>query len=250
MNGQIVEVFNAVFETLVQADLVCPEHGPYTSEIVRFAGHQQWSPCRRCAIRDLRAIAARESGEAARQRIQNRVERAGVPKIYAAALLENCDQAAAVTEWLKSPSSSLALLGNIGTGKTYLACAALISAAIQGRECRYVTAAGFLRSLRSSWGQPGDEMTVLRPLTECDLLVLDDIGANRAVEHDDVSVHELVVERVERGAKTIFVSNLAPDGLRMRMGMRAFDRMRAGCVQISMVGESRRKPSGVINDKR
>jgi DNA replication protein DnaC len=198
----------------------------------------------------LACITKREADERAKQaaheRRELRIKLANIPERYSVARFEHIAQASVIERWLEGVTrcepGSLVVLGPVGTGKTYLACALARAAAERGIETRYESVPRYLREIRDTWGaRDRRESQVFRPAASVKLLVLDEIGAGVEVTNDSWRVHELVAERYDRALPTVFVSNLRPDELKAAIGDRAYDRMRDESTQLNLLGLSRRK---------
>ncbi|NKF21555.1 ATP-binding protein [Solimonas marina] len=221
----------------------CEQHGEYPS--YRFAGRQ--TGCPRCADDKLRKDQHLRNVALEAERFAARLKQVGIPPRYADAHLDEVDQAEAIRAWLRAAragkSGALVVLGHTGTGKTHLACAAARYAIEQGMAARYTTVPRYLRQIAETWGVRGvTERAVHQPLVDAELLVLDELGAGRAGENDTWRVHDLIADRYDEARPTILISNLTPNELRAVIGDRAYDRIREDCVQINLVGESRRAP--------
>ncbi len=228
----------------------CPHHGEFISEMI----FGRWTGCPACIdlrMRESKAAMRREQADGARNAfITGLLAAAQIPAKFSEARLADVDHRAAVQTWLQGveggDSGSLIVLGPVGTGKTYLACALARAAAEQGIAVRYETVGRYLRALKDTWGnRERTEASVFDPLARVRLLVLDEIGV--CSDADTLRVHELIAERYDRALPTVFISNLNTTGkdgtnpLRMHLGDRAYDRMREGNTQINLIGASRRK---------
>lgn len=221
----------------------CDVHGAYSS--VRVAG--RWTPCPACTRDQIQREAAQTQHRAQQERLDAILSAAGIPPRYAAARLDDGRHSAQARAWLASiqrePGGSLLLLGQVGTGKSHLACALVREACARGIQARYETIAGFLRKIRDTWdSSETTERRVFDAAAGVPLLVLDEIGAGLRTDKDAVRIHELIDERYVRALSTVFVTNLTPPQLKEAVGDRAYDRMRDGSTAINITGESRRHP--------
>lgn len=226
----------------------CSKHGAYSAMQIG----ARWTGCPACGkeARDAEASAA-----AAQRKIEaaeRAITAAGIPPRYADARLENVAEANKIRRWIQQVQAgapaSLVMLGSVGTGKTYAACGAARELAAMGVPVKYGTVAGYLRDLRSTWGGRSErsESQVWNQYATVRVLILDEIGAAREGENDTWRVHELIAERYDRNLPGIFISNLGTkdtqgnNPFRDAIGIRAYDRIREGAVQLTLAGESRR----------
>ena len=135
------------------------------------------------------------------------------------------------------------LIGPVGVGKTYAACALAIHCQELKVSTRYTSQASILRAIRSTWSTRSErsEESVWRDLTTPYVLIVDDVGAARGNENDALRISELIDERYNEQKPTIIVTNLKPEQLKAELGDRAYDRICEGGKLVVMGGESRRR---------
>lgn len=132
--------------------------------------------------------------------------------------------------WSKTP----------GSGKTFLSCYIGKSVMIKyDLRMRFVTVPDYLAKVGDSYKrQPGecDESAVYR---ECDLLIFDDIGAQKSGEWQQQEVFRIINERLNAGKIIIFTSNMCPEDL--NLDDRTIDRIIKKSVVLQMPEESIRR---------
>jgi DNA replication protein DnaC len=171
---------------------------------------------------------------------QNRAKRwtERLPSIYVAARLNQVDAeyAPRLARWLSDPDArTLVLAGSVGTGKTYAAYAVGHEAVAQGRWVEAWTLHDLLVASR-----PDGDKDALENARECDLLILDDLGATKVSEYAQETITALLDARLRTGRRQIVTTNLPWQPIEDAWGRRFTDRLRDGLVAVSMVGESRR----------
>jgi len=101
------------------------------------------------------------------------------------------------------------------------------------------------------------EMDVLRPVIECDLLVLDDLGAEKTSEWVEETLNLIVNSRYSERRTTVFTSNYDdnpdntdPDSLLFRIGFRMRSRLHEMCEFLYLDGGDYRElpPNGGVDD--
>jgi len=124
---------------------------------------------------------------------------------------------------------SLVLSGNVGNGKTHLACA-MVQAVIRGHGAQAVitTAAEIIRVFKGAMDRSAEysDRDVLDELASFDLLVIDEVGAQSGSAYELGVLHEVIDRRYQLVLPTVVVSNLATAELARYIGDRALDRLR------------------------
>jgi DNA replication protein DnaC len=145
----------------------------------------------------------------------------------------------------------LCLIGPHGIGKTHLAVAVL-RAVIEKTGARglfYDTTVLF-REIRSTYDPSvrGEEFSILRPVLDADLLVLDDIGKDRFSDWVEETLNLIVTSRYNERRLTIFTSNFEdnpdasdPRALVCRVGSRVHSRLHEMCTFVEFAGPDFRK---------
>ncbi|NBF13070.1 ATP-binding protein [Pseudomonas sp. Fl4BN1] len=127
---------------------------------------------------------------------------------------------------------ALMLMGEIGTGKTHLACAILQHVVRQGGYTGLiVTAESITQAVTDSFrGNAGPSKSdLIAELAAVDLLVIDEVGMHTAKPGKDFTpglLHEAIDRRYQLIKPTILISNQKPEMLQDFIGPRAADRLR------------------------
>ena len=137
-------------------------------------------------------------------------------------------------------SSSLLLQGSTGIGKTHLALAIARQAAERGYGVVYGSAGSLLHRIElEHFGKAeGDTLT---QLTDCDLLVLDDLGMEFDTPFTRASIYNLLNTRLLEGRPTVISTNLGFDALRTRYGDQIASRIGGGFEPLLCVGKDIRQ---------
>jgi DNA replication protein DnaC len=184
---------------------------------------------------------------------ERRLKEARIPPRYQRCTLDNLvtyenelflkavEKARRFVEQYPVVDKGLMLIGPPGIGKTHIAVAVLRQV-INGVGARglYYDTRYLLRDIRSTYNPTlnAAEMDVLRPVMEAELLVLDDLGAERLTDWVEETMNLIVNTRYNERRPTIFTSNHedipAPDdtdmnSLLVRVGFRMHSRLREMC---------------------
>jgi DNA replication protein DnaC len=144
------------------------------------------------------------------------------------------------------PSSDrgLLLLGPAGVGKTHIAVGVLREAISRtGATGLFCDTRDLLRTIRSTYDPVvrTSEVSVLRPVMEAELLVLDDLGAERPTDWVEETMNLIVNTRYNQRRLTLFTSNYSdvpdqtdPNSLLGRIGFRMRSRLHEMCAVVEI----------------
>lgn len=129
---------------------------------------------------------------------------------------------------LLKTGTCMALLGDMGTGKTTLACAVAGELAEAGYSARYWKLSSLIAAVQDTYRRdaPQSSTEVIDDLIEPELLVLDEVGVQRGTQDEAVIINRVLDGRYENMKPTLVVSNLNMDGLQRSLGDRCVDRLR------------------------
>ncbi|UOY92881.1 ATP-binding protein [Ectobacillus sp. JY-23] len=142
-----------------------------------------------------------------------------------------------VQEFESWKGESLMIWGDPGNGKTHLAAAVANTLTAKGYIVVFQSVPELLQRIRSTFNSDNkeNEAQIMRALLECDLLILDDIGAEKATEWVEEKLFNIIDGRYRKEKPTFFTSNLQPKHLQDQVGKRSYDRM----VETSLTVENK-----------
>jgi len=196
-------------------------------------------------------VAQLEAEQAARHREEHLAALLGdlCPPRFRTARLDDLDLPVrhATGKWLADldagTAGNLLILGPVGTGKTHAAIAAGRAAVERAPGARRVL-----------FRPVGDLLATLRPdggrdpafYTSVDVLILDDLGAERLTDWGAEQLYLVANGRWLGCRPTVVTSNLAAGQLADALGERTWDRLRDGARALALSGGSRRRPASPI----
>lgn len=229
----------------------CDLHGPYTAKTYSIAGRSITPDgCPVCNAEKSAIAKAKREEEDRRQRQFERMRKvaslmghAGIPRRFqdktfdgympanrnAGIALTACRKYAETFPAQMEQGRSLILAGGPGTGKTHLATAIGLHVINEFQAVVvFDPVSHALRRIKETY-RPNAERTesqILAGYAECDLLILDEIGAQIGSEHEKQLMFEILNSRYQDMRPTILISNLNAQELEDFMGHRVMDRYR------------------------
>jgi len=172
-------------------------------------------------------------------------------------------------EYRRESPKGFVIAGTIGIGKTWLLVAAGKALAARGFSVRYAEFCQLLGDLKAGFAEGDSESSVLEPLLEVDVLILDEVGMGRNTDWERTIIDNLVSGRYNRN-KTIIAgtnfllqdrpkthaynidlerdyqgrSDFNPDqfgALESRIGARVYSRLQEMTTFVDMTGTNLRK---------
>jgi DNA replication protein DnaC len=138
---------------------------------------------------------------------------------------------------------NVVILGPVGVGKTFVACALGHIACRSGFNVHFHRADDLLRSLRQSRLDNSREALMVE-LSTVDLLIIDDFALEPMTRDESRDVYQLVVERTARAATVITSNRDTADWLALfddaLLGQSAVDRFKNNAYDLIIDGESYR----------
>ena len=150
-----------------------------------------------------------------------------IPRKRMGEILTYCERYAAAFD---RHAKSLLLAGATGLGKTHLSLAIAGAVTQKGYSALYGSAQNFLAALeREHFGK--SDADTQKELLACDLLVLDDLGAEFTTPFVTAAIYNLINTRLLHDVPTIISTNLTLAELEKRYGERVVSRL-IGCYDI------------------
>ena len=154
-------------------------------------------------------------------------------------------------EDFKKENIGLLLFGNVGTGKSY-AAGCIANALIDNMVSVYfISMSDIVNRMQNNFGADRDHCIkmILRP----DLLILDDLGAERNTSYGKERVFDVVNKRLLSGKPMIITTNIPLATMKQATDIddrRIYDRILEVCVPVHFEGKSFRIGNAEANLKK
>lgn len=150
------------------------------------------------------------------------------------------------------PSAERGLLfaGPVGVGKTHLAVSIIRGLTEKGARCVFYEHGSLLKEIQESYNPVSNnsEMSVLAPVYDAEVLVLDELGASKPTEWVLDTMTHIIGRRYNDKKLTIFTTNYtderptpACETLQERIGARLRSRLHEMCRTVLIEGEDYRR---------
>lgn len=147
-------------------------------------------------------------------------------------------------EDFKKDGKGILLYGTVGTGKSHIAACIANKLIDNGYNVLMTNFASMVNVLQSTFDGKQD---YINSLNHYELLILDDLGAERKSDYMQEQVFNIIDSRCRSGLPMIITTNLTMKEMTepAEIGYkRIYDRILERCFPIEMIGESRRIQKG------
>lgn len=141
-------------------------------------------------------------------------------------------------------------MGSVGVGKTHLSTGILRGLIEKGISCRFYEYRSLLKEIQNSYNPNTNtsEMDILTPLIECEVIVLDELGAAKPSEWVQDTIGLVINARYNEKKLTILTTNYLDEGqssmdetLGDRIGVRLRSRLYQMCQTVVLEGTDYRR---------
>lgn len=157
------------------------------------------------------------------------------PRVIMEKNLQNCRRYALT---FTPNAGNLLFVGGTGLGKTFLSACIARAVADRGYSVVYESAAHLFSKLEQARFQPNEEnRREAARFTECDLLIVDDLGTEMAGQFVTASLYTLLNDRILAGKPMVISTNLNVDEMSRRYSPQIASRLHGGFQRLTFVGE-------------
>lgn len=147
-------------------------------------------------------------------------------------IIENC--------LMKESKNWIFISGPAGTGKSFLASVMAKISLFYGRDIYYADVVSLLDDLRPDSVEPEKSAFVLKRTKKCDLLILDDLGQEKATEWVRTQVYSIINARWSAGKPTIITSNFSMERLKVNISEAVYSRVKGESLDLLLTGKDLR----------
>ena len=145
------------------------------------------------------------------------------------------------------------LTGGVGTGKTHLASAVFNQIIEKEYPCIILTMIDLLQEIKDSW-KTGTEHLVAKMFSDCDLLIIDDLGKEKPSEWVLSELYKIVNNRYEEKRPIIITTNFPEKDLIKRLTVSEncssaeaiVSRLYEMCYSLTMEGQDWRRKGDLL----
>ena len=135
-------------------------------------------------------------------------------------------------------SGNLLFVGGTGLGKTFLSACIARAVADRGYSVVYETAAHLFSKLEQArFNGTEENRREAAKFTECDLLILDDLGTEMPGQFVTAALYTLLNDRITEGKPMVVSTNLNMDEMGRRYSPQIASRLHGGFTRLTFVGE-------------
>ena len=152
-------------------------------------------------------------------------------------------------ETMMEQNYGLMFIGDVGSGKSYMAACIANSLTNQGYTVKMTN---FIK-IRNDIFSAADKNAYVEKLCDYDLLILDDIGTERNTDYSLENVYWVIDERTAAEKPIIITTNLNLDKCNFDENItykRIYDRLRKVCIPIGMENRNLRQEDSIEHNSR
>jgi DNA replication protein DnaC len=145
-----------------------------------------------------------------------------------------------VQSWTPEVKKGFFLYGEVGSGKSRLLRGFCLKWARNHKTCQFWPVHDLIRKFKEFDMGTAHQKAFRRQLTHCDILVIDDFGAENTTDFVQGELLSIIDERCNRAGSLHVTSNIGPTEIADQYGIRIFDRMRMMTRSMKLIDGSYR----------
>lgn len=172
---------------------------------------------------------------------QNWENREGTELVY-----KTCEDFVINFEQYRKTGESLLIYGNPGNGKTHLSAAMAGYLLKKGYSVIFQVVPDMLDKIRATYSSNQEsEIEIVNSLISADLLILDDLGAQKLSEWNESKIYQIINARYAKKLPIVITANIPLLTFETYTGSRVWDRLLEICTIVENQGESYRKKAAM-----
>ena len=141
-------------------------------------------------------------------------------------------------QFFTEKSGNLLLSGDTGLGKTFLSACIARTVADRGYSVVYESAGHLFGNMeRAKFANDESAREICRKYTECDLLIIDDLGTEMPGQFTTAALYSLINDRLLMAKPMIVSTNLTVDDMLRRYSPQVASRLRGSFERVAFVGD-------------
>ena len=141
-------------------------------------------------------------------------------------------------QFFTEKSGNLLLSGDTGLGKTFLSACIARTVADRGYSVVYESAGHLFTNMeRAKFANDETAREICRKYTECDLLIVDDLGTEMPGQFTTAALYNLINDRLLMAKPMIISTNLTVDDMLKRYSPQIASRLRGSFERVAFIGE-------------
>ena len=141
-------------------------------------------------------------------------------------------------EQFGSHSQNLLFSGDTGLGKTFLSACIAKTVADKGYSVIYESTVHLFEKIeKAKFSADEEAVRQAQSYTECDLLIIDDLGTEIAGQFVTTALYTLINDRLLSGKATIISTNLTVEDMSKRYSPQILSRLRGSYKRVTFVGD-------------
>lgn len=145
---------------------------------------------------------------------------------------------------LKDPNKGIFLSGACGVGKTVMACQIAKHLLLNGREVKFFVFSDLIMKIHDLITANKSVYEHVKDLAKLDVLILDDLGAEKMSEYTRQLMYMLINEREMHDRQTIITSNYSLEEIADMIDTRITSRIKGMCLCHNLKGNDKRIKKG------
>lgn len=246
------------FDNFEQREVKCEKCGKtFIQKYIPYI--KEWIGKCQCVIDEEKAAEERRKELKRQSRIDDNIRNSGIPKLYRDSRLDNFEVRQGTEKALKASKAyverfaeladggkGIIFTGNTGSGKTRLAAAIGNALLDSGYTVKFISFVSLIDKINNADDYGKTEADTIAELTQCKLLIIDDICVTTVNDRWKRVLYSVVDNRINDIKPTIFTSNITNiEEIKTKLNEQIYDRISGSCAEIKVLASSyRQKKNG------